>query len=261
MKRTLTLVCMLVVVFAANATIWKLKKKDKQVEQIVELVQEPEFILANDIDSMSYALGVNIGTDLLNNLQTLPGGKYNLDVFLNAFSATMQGDSVAFTAEESGMFLQHYFTAAHERESMEQRAEGENFLKENLMNPAVQSTASGLQYIVLEEGEGASPVASDHVRVHYEGRLVDGTIFDSSYQRNQPAEFQLDQVISGWTEGVQLMTVGSKYRFFIPYDLGYGEQGASGVIPPYATLIFTVELLDILPSTFLDNIKELEINQ
>ncbi|MBQ0118347.1 MAG: FKBP-type peptidyl-prolyl cis-trans isomerase [Paludibacteraceae bacterium] len=126
------------------------------------------------------------------------------------------------------------------------KAEGEKFLAENALKDGVTVTESGLQYEVITAGKGSKhPTAESTVKVHYEGKLINGTVFDSSYQRGEPIEFPLNGVIKGWTEGVQLMTVGSKYRFYIPYNLGYGERGAGQNIPPYATLIFDVELLEI----------------
>ena len=124
--------------------------------------------------------------------------------------------------------------------------EGRVFLQNNAGKPGVITTKSGLQYEVLNPGTGKKPKATDKVRCHYEGTLIDGTVFDSSYQRNEPAVFGLNQVIPGWTEGVQLMSEGAKYRFYIPYLLAYGESGAGGMIPPYATLIFDVELIEVL---------------
>ncbi|MCQ2331235.1 MAG: FKBP-type peptidyl-prolyl cis-trans isomerase [Paludibacteraceae bacterium] len=129
--------------------------------------------------------------------------------------------------------------------SKEAKSAGEKFLAENAKRPEVKTTASGLQYEVLESTLGQKPKATDKVKVHYEGTLIDGTVFDSSYKRNEPITFGLNQVIKGWTEGLQLMSVGSKYKLYIPYELGYGAQGAGGSIPPYAALIFTVELLGI----------------
>lgn len=256
MKKIVLLAVALTLVVAAGAKEKKPKKSKKQAATEV-VVQAP--LLTNAIDSMSYALGVNIGTDLSKNLQTLPGGVYNKELFLKSFTEVLKGDSVLMTNENAQAFLQTFFTAAQEKIANEKKAEGEKFLTENKKNPAVQVTESGLQYIVLTQGTGARPAATDKVKVHYEGTLVDGTKFDSSYDRGEPIEFQLDQVVKGWTEGVQLMTVGSKYKLFVPYELGYGAQGAGGVIPPYATLIFTVELLDINAPAITDQIKPLEI--
>ena len=129
--------------------------------------------------------------------------------------------------------------------SQKAKAEGEKFLAENAKREGVKTTASGLQYEVLEATIGQKPKATDTVRVHYEGTLIDGTVFDSSYKRGESISFPLNGVIKGWTEGLQLMSVGSKYKLFIPYQLAYGEHGAGASIPPYAALIFTVELLGI----------------
>lgn len=129
--------------------------------------------------------------------------------------------------------------------SAKAKEEGEKFLAENARRPEVKTTASGLQYEVIEATLGQKPSATDKVRVHYEGTLIDGTVFDSSYKRGESITFGLNQVIKGWTEGLQLMSVGSKYKLYIPYDLAYGAQGAGGSIPPYAALVFSVELLGI----------------
>ena len=131
------------------------------------------------------------------------------------------------------------------KQSLKTKEEGEKFLAENAKRPGVKVTPSGLQYEVLDATLGQKPKATNTVRVHYEGTLPDGTVFDSSYKRGEPISFPLNGVIAGWTEGLQLMSVGSKYKLFIPYNLGYGERGAGASIPPYAALIFTVELLGI----------------
>lgn len=256
MKKLVLFALALAVVAGAEAKEKK-PRKSKKAEVVAVVPVAP--VLATSVDSMSYALGVNIATDLTNNLKTLPGGVYNKEVFLKAFNNVMKGDSVVISNENAQAFLQTFFTAAQDKVANEKKTEGEKFLTENKKNPAVQVTPSGLQYIVLTEGTGAKPTATDKVKVHYEGTLTDGTKFDSSYDRGEPIEFPLNQVIKGWTEGVQLMSVGSKYKFFVPYDLAYGEQGAGGVIPPFATLIFTVELLDINAPAITDQIKQLEL--
>ncbi|MBR2265367.1 MAG: FKBP-type peptidyl-prolyl cis-trans isomerase, partial [Paludibacteraceae bacterium] len=142
---------------------------------------------------------------------------------------------------EAGVYVQ---TVLNNLKYGDTKAKGEQFLAENALKDGVKTTSSGLQYEVIKMGKGAKPTATSTVKVHYEGTLIDGTIFDSSIQRGEPIEFPLNGVIKGWTEGLQLMPVGSKFRFYIPQELGYGAQ-AAGSIPPYSTLIFEVELLDI----------------
>ena len=155
--------------------------------------------------------------------------------------------------EEVQQVLEHYFTELEQRQQAEAaergkaaKGEGEAFLAENKKRAGVVTTPSGLQYEIVKEGNGRQPKASDTVQCHYEGTLIDGTVFDSSYRRGMPAEFGLRQVIAGWTEGVQLMKEGSIFKFYIPYNLAYGERGAGADIPPYAALIFTVELIKVL---------------
>lgn len=256
MKKIMILLLALAVVVGAEA---KEKKTRKSKKEVVEQAAPCQVNMATEVDSMSYALGVNIATDLSKNLETLPGGVYNKELFLKAFSTVLKGDTALMSNADAQNFLEVFFSAVQEKETNDKKSEGEKFLAENAKNPAVQSTGSGLQYIILQNAEGPKPVATDKVKVHYEGTLIDGTKFDSSYDRGEPIEFPLNQVIPGWTEGVQLMSVGSKYKFFVPYTLGYGEQGAGGVIPPFATLIFVVELLDINAPAITDQIQPLEI--
>jgi FKBP-type peptidyl-prolyl cis-trans isomerase len=141
-------------------------------------------------------------------------------------------------------YFQSYAIKATEKEAQKNKEDGEKFLENNKKDSNVKVTASGLQYKVVTEGKGVKPNPTDKVKVHYRGTLLDGTVFDSSYERGQPIEFELNKVIKGWTEGLQLMTVGSKYILYIPYDLAYGTRG-NGSIKPYSTLIFEVELLDV----------------
>lgn len=202
------------------------------------------------MDKISYALGLNIGQQLKQ-----MGLKDVLDVpsFAASITDMLQGNPLQVSPAEAQDLLNTFFT---ELESKQQaaaaeagkaaREEGEKFLAENAKKPGVTVTASGLQYEVLSEGTGRQPKATDTVRCHYEGTLLDGTVFDSSYRRDEPCDFGLNQVIRGWTEGVQLMKEGAKYRFFIPYNLAYGERGAGADIPPYAALIFVVELIKVL---------------
>lgn len=202
------------------------------------------------MDKLSYALGHNIGHQLLEmGLET----SLNIDDFAAAISDLFNGRESKLSRSEAQDILNNFFAemeALQQAEAAEKgkaaKSDGEKFLAENGKRNGVVTTASGLQYEVISEGNGPRPKESDTVRCHYEGTLIDGTVFDSSYMRNQPAEFGLRQVIAGWTEGVQLMKVGSKYKFYIPYNLGYGEHGAGNAIPPFATLIFTVELLAIV---------------
>ena len=204
--------------------------------------------LKTGADSVSYAIGITTGAGYKENLKTLPGDPANVDDLIAGFIQAIKGDSAAMkmTPQEAQAYMQTYFMQAATKEAENNKAEGEKFLAENAKKEGVTVTKSGLQYEVLVEGTGKKPKATDTVRCHYEGRLLDGTVFDSSYKRNEPADFGLQQVIAGWTEGVQLMGEGAKFRFYIPYLLAYGEGGAGGMIPPFATLIFDVELIKVL---------------
>ena len=201
------------------------------------------------MDQVSYALGLNIGQQLKQ-----MGLKDMLVVedFASAITDMLQGSPLKVNPQTAQNVLNAFFAefeakqqAAAAEAGKAAREEGEKFLAENAKRAGVTVTASGLQYEVLTEGTGKQPKASDTVRCHYHGTLIDGTVFDSSVERGEPCEFGLRQVIAGWTEGVQLMKEGAKYRFFIPYNLAYGERGAGASIPPYSALIFDVELLNI----------------
>lgn len=193
------------------------------------------------MDKISYAIGLSVGQNLKN---TRVSDLQYTD-FATAVKDILEGNQTAMSMTEAQQVLNTYFTQLEEKLAAEAKQEGEDFLKKNAQRPEVKTTPSGLQYEVLEATIGQKPKATDTVRVHYEGTLVDGTVFDSSYRRGQSISFALNQVIKGWTEGLQLMSVGSKYKLYIPYQLGYGAQGAGANIPPYAALIFTVELLGI----------------
>lgn len=194
------------------------------------------------MDKISYALGLGIGQQL----KSMNIRNFSIEDFTRSIADVMAGAETAMTAREAQQMLNEYFESKAKEDAQEAIAQGAAFLKENGGREGVVTTKSGLQYEILTEGTGKSPKATDQVRCHYEGRLISGEVFDSSYQRGEPADFGLNQVIAGWTEGVQLMKEGSKYRFFIPYLLGYGERGAGSQIPPYSTLVFDVELIKVL---------------
>lgn len=199
------------------------------------------------MDKVSYALGMGIGSQLCD----MGAQELNIDDFAQAIKDVIAGNK-QLGDEEAQMLVQNFFqeqekkqrAAAAERFKAGKEA-GEKYLAENAKKDGVITTASGLQYLVLKEGTGKSPKATDTVVCHYEGMLTDGTMFDSSVQRGEPAAFGLNQVIAGWTEGLQYMKEGGKTRFFIPYQLGYGERGAGASIPPYSALIFDVELIEV----------------
>ena len=201
------------------------------------------------MDKLSYALGIGIGSQLAG-----MGAKgLNIDDFAQAVKDVISGTPLKVNNAEAQSLVQAFFQEQEEKQRAAAaeagkvaKAAGESFLAENAKKEGIVVLPSGLQYQVLKEGNGKKPSATDQVKCHYEGTLIDGTIFDSSYQRNEPATFGLNQVIAGWTEGVQLMSEGSKYRFFIPYNLAYGERGAGAQIPPFAALVFDVELLKVL---------------
>ena len=202
--------------------------------------------LKNDVDSVSYAIGVNIGTGIHNQLKTLPGAEANVDVLLAGLATTLKGDSAKMDVKDAIQYIQNYYTVASAKEATKNKEEGEKFLAENGKKSGVITTESGLQYQVMTEGTGAKPTATDKVKVHYTGTLLDGTKFDSSVDRGEPAVFGVNQVIKGWQEGLQLMPVGSKYIFWIPSELAYGIRGAGGDIKPNSVLKFEVELLEIV---------------
>lgn len=194
------------------------------------------------MDKLSYALGLVIG----HNLKEMGVDNLNGADFAQAVADVLAGNATAMTNAEAQQIVATYMQEKEAEKGKAAREAGEKFLAENAKKEGVTVTASGLQYVVLTEGSGRKPSATDNVKCHYEGRLTDGTVFDSSYRRGEPAVFPLNGVIAGWTEGVQLMGEGAKFRFFIPYNLAYGERGAGGSIPPYAALVFDVELIEVL---------------
>ena len=194
------------------------------------------------MNKISYALGLGIA----HQLKSMGIEDFSVEDFSQSVSDVLADKTPAMTNREAQELLNDYFQKKQKEEAEKAIAECKVFLEANGKREGVTTTKSGLQYEVLTPGKGErSPKATDTVVCHYEGRLVSGKVFDSSYERNQPAEFGLNQVIPGWTEGLQLMSEGAKFRFYIPYLLGYGEQGAGPSIPPYSTLVFDVELISV----------------
>ncbi|MDR2101024.1 MAG: FKBP-type peptidyl-prolyl cis-trans isomerase [Treponema sp.] len=189
----------------------------------------------------SYAFGMIFGSDFR---QT--GLQFDYDAFLQGFKDSIEGKDTRFSFEDAMTKVQAAYGDAVSRKNDEYRQTEMLFLADNSKKEGITVTGTGLQYEVINEGTGPHPQAEDTVQVHYKGTLLDGTEFDSSYSRGEPTEFPLNQVIPGWTEGIQLMSVGSTYRFYIPSDLAYGESGAGNIIPPYSALIFEVELLSVV---------------
>ncbi len=196
----------------------------------------------SDTKDVSYAVGMSLGESLLQqNLKSL-----DATLIAQAIQDTFEGKELKFSPQEANQLIQEFLRAESEKQFAVNKETGEAFLKQNAERSEISVTPSGLQYEVIVEGSGKKPSAADTVTVHYHGTLIDGTVFDSSVQRNQPATFGLSQVIKGWTEGLQLMNEGSKFRFYIPQDLAYGATPhPGGSIEPYMTLIFDVELLAI----------------
>ena len=197
--------------------------------------------LITELDSVSYSLGVNIGENIKTQFEDI-----NLDNFEAGIKDVLEKDVEAKISDNQAQaIIQSYFSRKQQKQSESVIEEGINFLRENGKREGVTTLASGLQYEVINDGTGPKPTIEDNVTTHYHGTLIDGTVFDSSVDRGEPASFPVGGVIKGWTEALQLMAVGSKWKLYVPYDLAYGERGAGPQIGPYSTLIFEVELISI----------------
>jgi FKBP-type peptidyl-prolyl cis-trans isomerase FklB len=204
--------------------------------------------LKTELDSVSYAIGMDVAKNVKTSVSEIDS-----ELFIQGYMNVLDSTNILIKEENAQQVLTAYFQKKQAEKMKKQQEEaekekvvGEKFLEENKSKEGVKVTESGLQYIVLKEGTGAKPTAESKVKVNYHGTLIDGTVFDSSVDGGKPVEFGVGQVIRGWTEGLQLMSVGSKYKFFIPQDLGYGARQAGEKIKPYSTLIFEVELLEIV---------------
>lgn len=194
------------------------------------------------MDKFSYGLGMGIGQNLLSmGVNTL-----DIDDFVKGIKDVLGGEKTALTHTEAQQVVNEHFRKLSEEAYAKVKEEGEAFLAANKAKDGVVTLPSGLQYQVITEGTGKKPSATDRVQCHYEGTLIDGTVFDSSIRRGEPAVFGVNQVIRGWVEALQLMQEGAKWRLFIPQDMAYGANGAGEMIPPYSALIFEVELIKVL---------------
>lgn len=194
------------------------------------------------MDKFSYAIGLGIGQ----NLKSMGTQNIEVEDFAQAVKDVLAGNQTAISHTEARDIVNKYFTELEEKINSENIAKGKAFLEENKKKANIVTLPSGLQYEVIKEGNGKQPKATDRVRCHYEGTLIDGTLFDSSIKRGEPAVFGVNQVIPGWVEALQLMSEGAKWKLYIPSELGYGAHGAGDMIPPHSTLVFEVELIEVL---------------
>jgi FKBP-type peptidyl-prolyl cis-trans isomerase len=251
MKKQLFNILLLTIVIAfcnIDANAQKKKKKNKK-GAAVEASAPTKFELKNIVDSVSYAIGLNMATSIKKDF-----AEVNFEALIKGLNAGVSGDSAALLkVEQIQAIVGPYFQKKQEAAKAEElknsehlKEEGIKFLAENKIKEGVVTTTSGLQYVIMKEGTGKQPTATSNVTVHYHGTTPDGTVFDSSVERNQPATFGLNQVIPGWTEGVALMKEGAKYKFFIPQELAYGANPRpGGPIKPYMPLVFEVELIKV----------------
>ncbi|MGC1243813.1 MAG: FKBP-type peptidyl-prolyl cis-trans isomerase [Chryseosolibacter sp.] len=225
-----------------QAEVTRLQSQVSQLNaQIAELKKPVEVNLSDSTDQVSYCFGVVIGS----NMQNTGLDSLNMESFLVAMKDVFSNKPLKVERTEAQATMQRYMQQVMMKKSAEAKAQSEKFLEGNKATAGVKTTASGLQYKVLSQGTGKMPTTTDRVTVHYTGKLTDGTVFDSSVQRGQPATFRVNQVIPGWTEALQMMKEGDKWTLYIPYSLGYGERGSPPQIPPFSTLIFDVELMKV----------------
>jgi len=224
------------------AQIEQLKKDNAQLKADMDSLKKPkEVVLKDTIQKVSYAIGTLLGT----NLKAQGGDSLKLEFMTAGIKDVYENNKLKLEQQEAMMMVNTYMQAAVEAKSSKVKAENAAFLEKNKTAEGVKTTASGLQYKVITSGKGKAPKATDKVTVHYTGKLIDGTVFDSSVERNEPITFDVGGVIAGWTEALQLMHEGDKWMLFLPSEIAYGERGAGEQIPPYSTLIFEVELIKV----------------
>jgi FKBP-type peptidyl-prolyl cis-trans isomerase FklB len=237
--------CLIALIVGSTAIAQSKKELVAEVNSLkaeIEQLKKPKEIdLTDRHKNASYGLGIL----LANNMISQGADSLNAEAIAAGLNDAFQHKEGKMTQEEAGALVQTYMEEMMKRKTLMLKEDGQKILDENKKKPGVTTTTSGLQYEVLKSGTGKTPGADDNVTVHYTGKLSDGTVFDSSVERSEPATFGVSEVITGWTEALQLMKEGDKWLDYIPYDLGYGERGAGQTIPPYATLIFEVELIKV----------------
>lgn len=238
MKTSKYFTLILFILFGLGATA----QKDGKNKKSKKSKNKTEMTLKTEVDTVSYSIGLNIAENLSN--QGL--ADLNVDALAQGMMDYLNENDLAITKEQGEQIIQAYMQKKAMEVANVNKKEGEEFLAKNAEKKGVVTLPSGMQYEIIEEGTGPVPTANDKVKTHYHGTLIDGTVFDSSVQRGQPATFGVTQVIQGWQEALQLMPVGSKWRLYIPYNLAYGDRGAGGQIGPFATLIFDIELIEIV---------------
>jgi FKBP-type peptidyl-prolyl cis-trans isomerase len=244
MKLITSALCLLLF---ASSVLFAQSKKELRADiqrlntELEALKSSQEVNLENPDSKASYALGIMMAS----NLEAQGFEAPDLQAMMEAFKDVFSDQDLKIAPQEAQRIVQQYKQQVMEKKSAQAKAEGSNFLEQNKQKEGVKETESGLQYQILRAGSGKSPRPGQKVTVHYTGKLIDGTVFDSSEERGEPITFGVNQVIAGWTEALQLMQEGDRWRLFIPYNLAYGERGAGAQIPPYATLIFDVELLKV----------------
>ena len=220
----------------------QLKKENTQLKADIEELKKPKTVALTDtLKRVSYSLGTLVGE----NLKGQGGDSLNVEALSAGLKDVFDGQKLQIASEEGLAIVQKYMQAAMERKASKSKVENAAFLEKNKSADGIKITASGLQYKINATGKGKTPIATDKVTVHYTGKLIDGTVFDSSVERNEPVTLQVNNVIPGWTEALQLMHEGDKWTLYIPSDLGYGDRGAGEQIPPFSTLVFEVELIKV----------------